>query len=122
MVYEYSMRRSAEMAATLHAAAALERYERLMLDLVARGGVADLHRRATEEIETVRRDCLELPGLGVLASELSISHAELLFAMLKADLLGAVGQRRLRDAVDRNQAVSQRLRAQITHMVSTSEA
>lgn len=119
MLYQLGIRRSAELAMTLHAAEALERYDRLMLDLVARGSVADLHRRATNEVETIRRDCGELPALSVAVSELSISHAELIFAMLKADLLGEAGQRRLRHAVDRNQGVSERLRAQFAHIVST---
>jgi hypothetical protein len=122
MLHEFGLGRSAELAMAVHAADALERYERLMLDLVARGGGADLHRRATEEIEAIRKDCVEFPSLSVTVAELSISHAEVIFAMLKADLLGEVGRRRLCDTVQRNQAVSERLRALVAHIMSTRSA
>ena len=122
MHHERASGRTAELAIASHAAAALDRYERLMLDLVARGGGAGLHRRATEEIESIRKDCASLPRLSLDAVELSISHAELIFSMLKADLLGETGERRLQVAVRRNQKVSEHMRVRVAHILSTRGA
>ena len=119
MLHELGFARSAEVAVALHAAAALERYERLMRDLVARGGGADLHRRATEEIEAIRKDVASLPRLRIAVVELSISHAELIFSLLKAGALGEAGERRVRDAVACNEERSGRLRALVAGVLST---
>ena len=121
MLRESSVVRSAELSVVLHAGASLERYEQLMLDLVARGD-PDLHRRATDAMQVLYADCASHRRLSVIRDELSSSHAEVLLSLLKANLLGAEGQRRLRDAVSRNQEISERLRAQIAHILSTRRA
>jgi hypothetical protein len=119
MFHEFGFGRAAELGLALRAAAAVERYQRLMCELVARGSGAELHRRATNEIEAIRKDCVSLPGLSVAVVELSISHAELVFALLKADVLGELGQQCLRGAVERNQEISEGLCRQLAHIGST---
>jgi hypothetical protein len=118
MFPELGLGRAAEVGLALHASAALDRYQGLMSELIACGGAASLHRRATDEIEALRKDCASLPGLSVAVVELSISHAELMILLLKADLLADLGDRCLRQAIERNQQVSDGLRGQIAHIVS----
>ena len=122
MLQETCVERSAELAVVLHAGASLERYEKLMLDLVACSGGSDLHWRATKAMEVFRGDCASHRTLSVVVDELSSSHAEVLVALMKADLLGELGKRRVRDAVQWNQKVSERLRALIGHLLSSRRA